>query len=261
MDDIIQLPAPGQVHVWTLDLRLPQSILTHLADCLSPDELERAGRFRFEHLRDRFIGARGFLRLLLAAYLDQPSEKLVFECGPAGKPHLVSPTHEPPVHFNLSHSDDMALLAVCCSAPVGIDIERVRELDAAADLVRRFFSPREAEAFCSLPGSQQAQAFFNLWTRKEALLKATGEGIAHSLNSVEVGFQPGEPVAIHTLPQSFGRAGDWMLAELPVPEGFVAALAVRATSAQIQLSPLILLDGAEPFNHAQDPGAKEVVLR
>jgi 4'-phosphopantetheinyl transferase len=232
MVEKIPIPDTGVVHVWSLDLRLPPPVTALMADYLSHDERQRAARFRFERHRKRYVAGRGFLRMLLAACLDTSPESLVFSCTNAGKPYLK----DSPLQFNLSHSDDLALVAISPGARVGVDVEQLRSLPDAGDLVRRFFSPREAQAFHQLPPAEQQVAFLNLWTRKEALLKATGEGIAHSLASVEVAFRPGEPAGLLALPESFGSISEWSVLDLPVPAGFIGAVAVRSPAIQVQFS-------------------------
>ncbi|HEV2393476.1 MAG TPA: 4'-phosphopantetheinyl transferase superfamily protein [Verrucomicrobiae bacterium] len=173
---------------------------------MSDDEIQRAGRFHFEQHRNRFIAGRGLLRAVLARYLCAAPKQIKFAYGTNGKPCLAKSTGGDNLEFNLAHSEDVALLAVTRTFPVGIDVERIRPMPDAAELVARFFSPRESAIFRGLPSEEQSSAFFSLWTRKEALLKATGEGIGHLLNQVEVSFLPGEPVRIIRMPEGFQRS-------------------------------------------------------
>src|SRR5262249_10949243 len=154
-------------------------------------ERERATRFVRDVHRERFIVAHGVLRLILARYLDRPAGSLQFKLGPNGKPELAGDLLET-LYFNLAHSENLALVAVGTNSSIGVDVERVRCLDNFDELVGRFFSHREASVFHGLNAELKPQAFFNLWTRKEAWLKATGEGIGHSLNRVEVTFLEGD---------------------------------------------------------------------
>jgi 4'-phosphopantetheinyl transferase len=220
--------APGatDVHVWAAWLQAPPELIHHCASLLAPRENERASRFRFDKHRNRFIAGRAILRSLLGRYLNCPPEKLQFSYGPHGKPSLAAEFHQASLHFNLAHSEDIAVFAVTRLGPVGIDVEQIRPLADADDLVERFFSPRENALFQPLSEDQKSIAFFNLWTRKEAWLKATGEGIAHSLNRVEVTFLPGEPARLIALPERSGSKYQWALRELsPAPE-FVGAIAL-----------------------------------
>ncbi len=232
-------PALGEtdVHVWAVPLDVATATLSTLAAWLSPAELKQAARFHFEQHRNRFIAARGHLRIALGAYLEANPAAIAFDFGPQGKPALGGSFAHAGLHFNLSHSGDLALLAVTRLAPVGIDLEQVRALPDAQQLVARFFSARENHDFCSLPVEQQPAAFFNLWTRKEAWLKATGEGIGHLLSKVEVSFLPGQPARLLSLPEGAAAdeltAGGWHLQDLAPAPGFAAALAIQAERAQI----------------------------
>ena len=139
------------------------------------------------------------------------------------------------LHFNLSHSEDWALLAVTTAGPVGVDVEHVRPLRDFDALVERFFSAREKAVFLSLTKERKPDAFFRLWTRKEAWLKATGEGLGGGLDRVEVTFLPGDPVRFVALPPGGGEVAEWSLAEAPAPPGFAAAVAVRRPGIQVSL--------------------------
>jgi 4'-phosphopantetheinyl transferase len=196
------------------------------ANFLSPAERERAACFHFECHRRRFIVGRGLLRLLLARYLRADACGLEFSYGVNGKPELAGPFADSGIRFNLAHSEDLAILAVSRLASVGVDLERIIPLEDASELVARFFSAHENAAFQKLAENQRPAAFFNLWTRKEAWLKATGEGIAHSLNLVEVSFLPGEPARLVSLPKHLSQSSSWSLYNLAPAENFAAALAI-----------------------------------
>jgi 4'-phosphopantetheinyl transferase len=215
----------SDVHVWAARLDLPSEAPVRLAAILSNQERERATRFRFETHRGRFIAARAVLRSILAAQLDCAPNELQFEYGPNGKPTLAARFVESGLSFNLAHSEDLALIAVTRLGPIGVDVEQNRPVTDVDELVARFFSQRESALFQRLPHTQRNTAFFNLWTRKEAWLKATGEGIAHSLNRVEVTFLPGEPAQLLGLPEGPEVKSNWALRELTPATGFVGAVA------------------------------------
>jgi 4'-phosphopantetheinyl transferase len=219
--------AASDVHVWAAHLDIQPETLAHLASILHEEERARSARFRFERHRNRFIAARGILRSLLSTYLDCAPDALQFAYGPNGKPTLLGRFAQSSLFFNLAHSENLALIAVTRLAPVGVDVEQIRPVDDAGKLVERFFSPRENALFQQLSSDLKNIAFFNLWTRKEALLKATGEGIAHSLNRVEVTFLPGEPPQLLALPEKPGFNGDWVLRDLTPAPGFVGAVALH----------------------------------
>jgi 4'-phosphopantetheinyl transferase len=220
------LPVLGkaEVHVWAFALSPVATSLETLNAKLSPEERERAQRFRFERHRNRFIAGRGQLRMLLGHYLNREADTLRFDSSERGKPFLNTTSHTERVEFNLAHSDDLGLLAVTKAGPIGVDVERIRPMRDADELVARFFSERENERFQKLPEPDKESAFFNLWTRKEAWLKATGEGISRLLKEVEVSFVPGEPARFLKVPaQDYGIT--WHVYELQPGPGFTGALA------------------------------------
>jgi 4'-phosphopantetheinyl transferase len=228
----LRRPQAQQVHIWAVWLDASPPIRAAYQKTLSAPELERASRFHFEEHRNRYIVAHGWLRQLLAAYLGLPAAALDFDHATKGKPALAGPVKASELQFNLAHSDNLSLVAVTHRIPVGIDVERVRPLDDAEQLVARFFSKQETSRFRSLPAAQKSAAFFNLWTRKEAWLKATGEGITHLLGQVEVSFLAGEPARLLSLPSHFPDASNWSLGDLNPAPGFAAAFALAAPGAE-----------------------------
>jgi 4'-phosphopantetheinyl transferase len=212
----------NEVHVWQASLQV--SSVTAWVPLLSADEQARANRFKFAIHRDRFIAARGMLRQLLASYLNDSPQHLTFCYGDRGKPALVNA----PIQFNVSHSEDVALYAIS-SHPVGIDVEKIREIDVAG-LSQRFFTAAETHAIAQLPPEQRLKSFFRYWTCKEAYLKATGEGLS-GLSGLEI-FLAGEA----RLTAENAAVQSWVLRELDVPTAFVGTLAVRAEATAIHIS-------------------------
>jgi 4'-phosphopantetheinyl transferase len=216
------------VHIFAANLDRPTGRISAFESTLSPDELDRAGRFHFERDRIRFISGRGVLRAILASYSQIAAAQIHFNYGPRGKPALTDLPGRPTLHFNLAHADNLALIAVTRAGAVGIDVERIRPMTDAEDIAAHFFSPREVATLGTLPEGQRTEAFFNLWTRKEALLKATGDGLSETLSQIEISFAPGEPARVlrHLEPPQSSVC--WTLEELsPAPE-FKAAIAVAA---------------------------------
>ena len=224
----------NKVHVWARSLDVPAPVCALFERMLSAGERERAARFRFAEHRDRYIVAHGWMRRVLSAYLGIPPTQIEFSFGARGKPALSDLGRSSDLQFNLAHSEGMALLAITDQTPVGIDLERLRPLQDADDLVARFFSPHEIHRFSSLRHEQKTTAFFNLWTRKEAWLKATGEGIAHLLGQVEVSFVPGESARLVKLPEGFAPLSSWSIFELTPAPGFAAACVVASGAAQLE---------------------------
>jgi 4'-phosphopantetheinyl transferase len=223
-----------EVHAWVCSLEVAQDKLADFEATLWPTERERAARFHFDKHRHRFITGRGLLRMILGGYLQNEPASIEFVYGPQGKPALGGALAKSGLNFNLSHSESLGVIALTRAGSLGVDVERVRSLEDVEELVRRFFSARESAAFRELADGNRAEAFFNLWTRKEAWLKATGEGIAHSLNLVEVSFLRGEPARLLGLPYGFGRSEEWSLHSFCPALGFAAAIAVAAPESEVR---------------------------
>jgi 4'-phosphopantetheinyl transferase len=222
------IPGTGEAHLYSIHLEQAPEDLDEIRAWLSPEEKARGDKFHFELHRNRFIAGRGALRRILSTYLGVTPESLGFEYGPYGKPVLRPIQNETRLMFNLAHSDNLGLIGVSHGAIIGVDLEKVRFLEDFDDLVGRFFSPSEAGIFLGLNPVEKPEAFFNLWTRKEAWLKATGEGIAHSLNQVEVAFLPEETAEIRRLPAGHGRVEDWSLESVSLAPGFAAAVVMES---------------------------------
>lgn len=220
------------VHIWALPLDLPPEKIAKLAGTLSTDERERANRFSVEQLRHRFIAGRGTMRNLLAGYLPAAPAELEFSYTSRGKPSLAGAAADR-LHFNLAHSHELGLLAVTCVGALGVDVERVRPFPNAGDIAERFFAAGEVAAFKTLPPAARDPAFFQLWTRKEAWVKATGDGIAASLSKIEVAFLPDEPPGVRAIAGDSAAGKSWRICPLNPAEGFVGALAIQARDVQL----------------------------
>lgn len=212
--------------MWLVSLDLPQAALRDLERLLSADERGRAGRYPFGRDRRRFVAARGLLRLILGGYLDRPPESLRFEYGPYGKPRVADSPSRLPLTFNVSRSADWALCAVALGREIGVDIECIDPETSVLEIAEHFFARGEIATLKALPRRSRVKAFFDCWTRKEAYIKARGEGLAIPLADFEVSLAPGEPPALlhATDPAELSR---WNFRELSVPPGYAAALAVE----------------------------------
>ena len=217
---------PGEVHVWRIDLEQPGSVLEKFRSMLETDELERAGRFHFEIHRSNFVVARGFLRYILSRYLETKPEGLKFSYGEYGKPAL-----DGRLHFNMSHSHRVALLAITEDRQIGVDVEHIRADFATEDIARRFFSPAEVESFNSLPQEEQVAAFFRCWTRKEAFIKATGRGLSQPLDKFDVTLAPGVAAALLWVDED--DASRWSMSDLDAGSDYAAALVVEGAASRI----------------------------
>ena len=170
--------ASGEIHVWRIWLDTLAPMFEEFMKSLSTDERGRAHRLRFERDRTRFVLGRGILRMILSRYTGVPAEELVFAYGANGKPELSSVSPGEMLRFNVAHSDALALYAVAREYEVGIDVERIHATVDADEIAARFFSERENIWWRGLPEQRRGEAFFNLWTRKEACVKATGDSLA-----------------------------------------------------------------------------------
>lgn len=220
---------PEVVHIWAASLDRTPGESERLRALLSEDELERAARFKFDMLARRFIAGRGILRSLIGAYIQMAPADLRFRYD-AGKPSLA--TQPPaPLHFNLAHADDLAIYAVTRSSPVGIDVERVAPLPDATDIAANYFAPGEIRRLAT--AHDTAESFYRCWTRKEAFVKALGDGLAYDLDRFEVTLAAGDPARLLSVEDDAAEAAAWSLQHLDPAEGFVGALAVRGPLADI----------------------------
>jgi len=214
-----------EIHLWTSRLDLAPERVEALASLLSPAERERAARYRSSRHRRRFEVSWGLTRALLAAYQGEAPQDIRISYGAKGRPALDEPTGE--FEFNLSHSGDRLALGVRRRGRLGIDIERLRPVEEARGIARRFFSRREYERLETLADHDRLDGFFNCWTRKEALVKATGEGVFAALARFEVSLAPGEPARLLTLDGSSEGTDRWSLFHLHPAPGVVGALATQ----------------------------------
>ena len=215
------------VHVWQASLHVSASYLRTFESMLTADELARAERFYFQKHREHFIAGRGLLRNILSRYLDREPGQLRFRYNSYGKPDLIEETGTEGLCFNLSHSHGIALYAVTRNREIGIDIEYFRPDVEAEKLAERFFSPREAAVLRSLPEHLRREGFFNCWTRKEAYIKAEGEGMSIPLSAFDVSLTPDEPAALLRSQRSPQETARWSLQALSPEPGYAAALAVK----------------------------------
>jgi len=214
-------------YVWCVSLEADKDSLESFQVCLSEDERNKIKRLRFEKARNNFIAARYYLRFIVAPYLNAKPEDLEFKYGPYGKPLLAGKFESTGTCFNMSHSHGLALYAITSGKAVGVDIEKVRlDLDCIK-IAERYFSPQEVEALRKLPKDQQRQGFFNCWTRKEAYLKAKGEGFSSPADQVQVSLAPGEPAALLGHSSDPSEISKWSIEDLDVDRGYTAALAVE----------------------------------
>ena len=216
------VPTLGQndIHVWFVYASSNPLQQAEYKCLLSRDELERMARFRFERDRQAFVFAHGLLRSLLAGYLQLPPGELRFDYSGHAKPSISATTN---MQFNLSHTAGAVLVGVCRNREIGVDIEKVRSDFELMSIAARFFTRKERESLLHLTEPERAEAFFHCWTRKEAVLKARGDGLSFPLDRVEVSVTPEEAIVGV---QTGTEEQRWRVMPLNVRAGYVAAVAL-----------------------------------
>lgn len=217
----------SEVDLWQIQLANQEWGLQYLRGLLSQDEMQRADRFHFEKHRNRFIVARAAMRMILAAYVGRTPQELVFFYGAKGKPELSPPQNSLKVQFNVSHSEDLALLAVTLEHRVGVDIEFIKDDFATDEIATRFFSEIETRILRTLPPTERTKAFYNCWTRKEAYIKALGEGLSLPLKSFSVTFGPNTVPALSWVDLAPEEISRWQMHDIAAPQGYAAALVIE----------------------------------
>ena len=215
------------VQVWSAGLDRSVQEQQSFAAVLAPDERQRAARFHFERDRNHFVVSRGLLRTILGRYLRIDTREVHFSYGSHGKPALVAPPDRAPLRFNVSHTHGEVLLAFTSRRELGVDIEQIRTIEDAAMIAERFFSAQENVVFRALDPQVRDQAFFNCWTRKEAYIKARGEGLSLPLDQFDVTFAPGDPARLLATRPDPTEARRWTLVSLTPAAGYIAALCVE----------------------------------
>jgi 4'-phosphopantetheinyl transferase len=220
------------VHVWAAALDVAPARGAALATTLAADERRRAARFRGPLLSQRFIAARGQLRELLGAYLGQPPSEVSLVYGEHGKPALAPLCHPDGPQFNVAHSAGLALYAITSCGPTGIDVEEVVAFEDMAAVAADFFSTHERHALSRVVPHAFTTAFYSIWTRKEALLKAEGIGLMAPLDSFDVSVPP-QPPALLRFEGRPSAPAQWSLTHLQPTARHVGALALARPRADV----------------------------
>jgi 4'-phosphopantetheinyl transferase len=215
---------PDDVHIWRI--ALDGGDIDRDRAWLSSDELARADRFVQERDRTHYEAGRAALRGILAGYLGSAPDQLGFSYARAGKPALAGGWASSGIQFNLSHSQAVGLLAVSRERSLGIDIEWMNPATSVMEICERFFSAGEISTLRGLPDDQKVAGFFQCWTRKEAFIKAVGEGLSIPLDSFDVSFGS-EPAALKSVRAEFTDVARWKLYDLPIDPEYAAALAAE----------------------------------
>ena len=218
----------GDVHVWIAGVDNPVIPVQDFGRILSDEEHKKGERFCFDQDKKRYIVCRGVLRTIIGKYyLDIEPGRLEFWYGPRGKPFLADKFGDGTLQFNQSDSNGLALYAFTKGHEIGIDLECIRIIPDARQIVAGSFSELEKTAFNALPESEKQEAFFNCWTRKEAFIKAIGEGLYYPLDQFDVSLSPGEFSRLLRVAGKPGEASRWSLKSFTPVIEYKAALAVR----------------------------------
>lgn len=214
---------PHEIQIWTMDLSLTEEALQTKFSLLNDEEKTRANRYHFAIHRERFIACRSYLREVLGAYIDCSPASVMIDYDQFEKPYLAS---HPSIQFNVSHSEHLAVIAVTTQYSIGVDLEKQEsEFDEA--VAKRFLSPTEYNELMSYPADQQAAAFYRLWARKEAVVKAIGEGLGISLASFTVSSHDiAEIITMDTQQQ-------WTVLPLKIDDQFPAAVVTNQPVTQV----------------------------
>ncbi len=223
-------PGRGEVRVWLTELDPGAECVDRLFAVLSPDERERAARFHFRRDAMRWIVARATLRDVLGHCVGTDPAAIAFTYGEKGKPALAGSTD---IQFSVAHSAQVAAYAVTIGAPVGVDVEWLRPLDQLETIAERTFSRRECEVLRALPVELRRAGFFNCWTRKEAYVKALGEGLSYPLQQFSVSLEPGAPARLESVDGAPGHAHGWTMEALPLQSGLAGAVVVATHPARV----------------------------
>jgi 4'-phosphopantetheinyl transferase len=229
--------AEDAVCVWQARLDAGADRLDGYGHVLSQDEHARAKRFVFDRDRRRFIVARAALRQVLAAYLEVAPEQLEFDYGERGKPALRGSRGADWLRFNVAHSDELALIGVARGLTLGVDVEYARPLPDALSIAEHYFTPAEKAVLRAADGVAQQRVFFTYWTRKEAVLKATGDGLSLPLDQVNVEWtSTAESESTHCLEvlDLAGVSHTLRVVDLVPADGYLGALAVGSQRVQIE---------------------------
>lgn len=220
----------GDVQLWLADQDQPPKLVESLRRTLSVDEIERASRFRFERDRLHFTVARGILRQMLGTLLEIDASRVRFRYSEYGKPSLSGEFDSSRLKFNISHSRGRLLMAFAIGREIGVDIEHIRPDLASYEIAERFFSASEVQRLRSLPSAFHTEAFFNCWTRKEAYIKAIGEGLSCPLDKFDVTLAPEEPARLLATRVQGLSADLWVMGTVDAGECYKAAMVAERAS-------------------------------
>lgn len=211
-----------EAHIWKIPLNGTSYDMNSLLACLDQEEQARAQRFYFLQHQQQFVISHGCLRHILSHYIKLSPAELQFSTTEKGKPFCVDSL----LQFSLSHTQDYALLAIS-HTPLGVDVEKIEPQRAELSIAKRFFAEEEYQHLATLPEPERIQAFFSVWTRKEAFVKALGLGLSYPLNAFAV--NTAKAAAANFLRLSTEDDARWLLWDIAVPIEYRAALVTTTT--------------------------------
>ena len=231
---VLNGPTGRTVRMFVLRTSVYRSGHQSLRRFLSTEELLRADRYRFERDRIRYIVARGLLRTVLGSEIGISASAVRFAYGDRGKPRIILPALSSPIHFNLSHSEDLVVIALSDQNEVGIDAERVEPRTGIDTIVEQFFNPIERKTYDRLSQDERLYAFYRWWTQREAVMKAVGLGLELGFRSFSVEVDPSQPASIVEC-----RSPQLMGVQLLEPQTLannLACTAIRSAETPIELT-------------------------
>jgi 4'-phosphopantetheinyl transferase len=224
--DIPRLGAED-VHLWRALLNIPSDEIADLQEQLSPEERDRAARYKFPKDKRRFIVGRGILRRILSRYLAIIPQDIQIHYGAHGRPLIEETQNSVDLRFSVSHAEDLVLYALTRGRSIGVDLEYIREDFDVLKIADNFFSEGETTTLQTLPSKMRGEGFYRAWTRKEAYLKACGSGLAINPRQVEVSLVPDDPAVILRINGKTQNTQAWSLLHLDLPPHFIGAVAVE----------------------------------
>jgi 4'-phosphopantetheinyl transferase len=230
-------PSGREIHVWAVQLFAADDVLDVFESILSPEEIDRKRRLRFGSDRHAFVISRGVLRILLSRYLSIHAEDVRFTYGRRGKPRLANAVLD--LRFNSSHCNKIAVYCITLGCELGIDVEQIRPLQEIEAIAHRYFCAEETADLISAPAAERESSFFRCWTRKEAFIKAIGDGLAIPLNSFRVSLKGDHLAELVQVEGDFAAATDWKLHEIIPTGGYICALAYRDNLRSVRVHPLM----------------------
>lgn len=227
--------AEGEVHLWRLPIDRPAWPLDVLRSYLAPDEVARARQFAFDRDREHFVVSRGYLRAILAQYAGCDPRRILLDVGVHGKPYLAEPYADSRLTFNLSHTRGLGLCAVARDRQLGVDVEQVRPEVDILGISRSTFSASEHDCLEALSPALRLPAFFACWTRKEAYIKARGDGLSYPLDAFDVSLAPGEPAMMLRSAEGQAERQRWYFTSIDAGPGYAAALVAEQPIKRLSL--------------------------